>query len=232
MTLNQYTYDLKGIIRNNRLADDDRLDDRLLREWVHTHRAVWIRQESSKPGWQVDRQIGQDIYDTLEVADRSRVSSFTTGGSILRTVKDIPKTIELKNKSGLLEVGPIDKMALPFSYVTLHRARSFGQGKFNKAAICAFPYDNRIYLWANLTNASFYKYIRYIGMFGLFEDPTQASQFNHISGAACYSDDDEYPMNSWMWKYLREEILEANLEKLMKIPVDKTNDADDDTKEG
>jgi hypothetical protein len=227
MTLNEIIFDLRGIIRNNRLADDDRLDNRLLKEWVHTNRAVWIRRESSKGGWQVDRQIIQDIYCDLEVTDRSKVSGLTTGGSVLRTTQDIPKAIELKNKSGILEVGPVDRIALPFSFVTLNRARVFGNGRFNGKSICAFPYDSRIYLWANMSNESFYKYIRYIGMHILAEDPTEAARFKHVNGDTLYSDDLEYPMNSWMWKFLREEILEANFEALMKTPTDKNNDADD-----
>ncbi len=233
MTLLEYVYDLRGIIRNNRLVDDDRLDDRLLREWVHTNRSAWIRKESSKGGWQIPTQIVQSLGAVLlEVSDRSKsIALLTTGGSILRTTLEIPKTVELKNRDGITEVGPIDPIALAFSYVTIKRARFFGNGRFNKSAICAFPYDSRIYLWANLTNVSFYKYIRYIGVHGIFEDPTEAEQFNHVNGQPCYSDDDEYPMSSWMWKFLREEILEANIDKLLRIPVDKSNDADDDTQE-
>ena len=230
MTLLEIIYDLRGIISNNRLTDDTRLDDRLLKEWVHTHRAVWIRRESSKGGWQVDRQIVQDIYDTLEVANRSQVSGFTTKGSILRTSQELPKSIELKNKSGYLEIGPTDRLALPFSFVTIDRARTFGSGRFNSKAICAFEYDRRMYLWARMTNENFYKYIRYIGIHGLLEDPSEAARINHVNGDPCYSDDDEYPMNSWMWKYLREEIINANFELLQKAQTDKTNDGDDETR--
>ena len=232
MTLNQSVYDLRGIIRNNRLADDDRLDDRLLKEWIHTNRAVWIRQESGKSAWQVPRQIIQSLGCVLlEVSDRSKCPVLlTTSGSILRTNRDLPKSIELKNRDGVIEVGPVDKIALPFSYVPVERARFFGHGKFNGTAICAFRYDNRIYLWAQLTNESFYKYIRYIGVDGIWEDPTEVANFSHIDGTACYSDDDEYPMNSWMWKYMRDEILKANFELLMKAPTDKKNDADDQTR--
>jgi len=225
MTLNQIIYDLRGIISQQHLADDTRLDDRLLKEWVHTTRAVWIRRESSKGGWQIDRQITQDVHDTLEVSDRSKVSNLVTGGSILRSSTDIPKTIELKNKSGIIEVGPVEKIALPFSFVPLHRARTFASGRFNGSAICAFLYGSRIYLWANMTNESFYKYIRYIVVNGIFEDPTEAEQFTHVDNTPCYSDDDEYPMNSWMWKFAREELLQANFELLTKAPEDRDNDA-------
>ena len=234
MTLNEIVYDLRMLVRNNRLTANDRLDDRLLKEWVHTHRATWIRQESSKPGWQVPREIVQSLGCVLlEVSDRSKCTALlTTSGSILRTVLDIPKAIELKNKSGVIEVGPVDKLALPFSYVTINRARFIGQGKFNKSAICAFPYDSKIYLWAEMTNRSLFKYIRYIGVHIISEDPTEVAKFNHADGTTCYSDDQEYPMNSWMWKYIREEIKKTNLEPLLKIPTDKQNDADDNTQEG
>ena len=230
MKLSEHIYDLRGIISRNKLTDDTRLDDRLLKEWVHTHRAVWIRRESSKGGWQADRQIGQDITCPLEVSDRSKVSNLVTGGSILRTALELPKTIELRNRTAIMEVGPIDKIALPFSFVPLHRARTFASGKFNQGAVCAFEYARRIYLWALMTNESFLKYLRYIGVHGIFQDPTEAAIFSHVNGDACYTDNDEYPMNAWMWKFMREEILEANFELLTKAPTDTVNDANDQTR--
>ena len=157
MTLNQYIYDLRGIISQHRLVDDTRLDDRLLKEWVHTQRAVWIRRESSKGGWQADRQIGQDIHVELEVSDRSKVIGFTTGGSILRSTLRIPKTVELKNRPAIMEVGPIDNIAMPFSFVSVNRARTFASGRFNTDAICTFLFNMYLYVWAHERNKSFFK---------------------------------------------------------------------------
>lgn len=233
MTLREYIYDLKMLLRNNRLVDDDRLTDRLVKEWINTSRAEGIKKESAKPGWQVPEQLIQSLgCINLEVSDRSHCPSLlTTGGSILRTSQDIPKTVSLRNRDGIIEVGPVDKIALPFSYVPIHRARFIGNGKFNSTAISAFMFDKRIYLWANLTNASFYKYIRYIGVRAICEDPTEAARFNHVDGTPCYTDDSEYPMDVWMWNYIKNDLAEKVIKYLLEVPVDKTNNAEDATQE-
>lgn len=226
MTLNQLVHELRGIIRRENLYDDDRLDGRLLKHWIHNQRALWIRNEMNKPR-SVDEQIIQTLgCVSLEVADRSSCPSFTTGYSVLQTSVDIPKTIELNNGDGIIEIGPIDKLARPFSYINISRARFAGNGKWNKKIIFAFRYGLRILVIAkDMESGSFLKYMRYLKIRGVFENPEDVATFTHIDGTACYTTDDDYPMNRWMWNYIRAEIIKANFDLLVQAPTDKANDA-------
>ena len=231
MTLNQAIYELRDIIRRNNLFDDDRLDDRLLKHWVHNQRALWIRNDINK-----NRSIDEQVIQTLgcvalEVADRSSCPSFTTGYSVLQTAEDIPKVIELNRSDGIIEVGPVDRIARPFSYVNINRARFGGNGRFNSTIIFAFRYHLKMLVISkDMQSESFLKYLRYLKIRGLFENPETVATFTHVSGDACYTEDDDYPMNTWMWNYIRDNIIKANFELLVSAPVDKVNDSDETLK--
>jgi len=226
MTLNEAIYELRGIIRRENLYDDDRLDDRLLKHWVHNQRALWIRNEMNKPR-SVDEQIIQNLgCIPLEVADRSACPQFTTGYSVLQTDRDIPKTIELNNGDGIIEIGPVDRIARRFSYVNIHRARFAGEGRWNKKIIFAFRWGERLLLMSkDMESGSFLKYMRYLNVRAVFENPEDVARFVHQDGTPCYTPDDEYPMNNWMWDYIRDMIIKTNFQLLTTAPTDKANDA-------
>jgi hypothetical protein len=229
MTKQQTINELRLVIRQQNLYDDDQLDDRLIGDWVINERSVWIRNEANK-----NRSIDEQIIQTLgcvplEVADRTSCPAYITGYHILQTNQDLPKTIELKNGDGLLEVGPVDKIAYPFSYVNLERQRFSGNGKWNRNIIYAARHGQRILVMSK-GDQSFYKYLRYLRIRGLFEDPEEVANFTHVDGSACYSDTDDFPLNRWMWKYMREEILRVNFKELVAAPTDKVNDASENLK--
>lgn len=232
MNINQGVYELRSVIRRQNLYDDDRLDDRLLKFWINNQRALWIRNEMNKPR-SIDEQIIQTLGCVpLEVADRSSCPSFTTGYSILQTSLDIPKTIELNNGDGIIEIGPVDKIARPFSYVNINRARFGGNGKFNSQVIFAFRYGQRILLIAkDMESGSFLKYMKYLRIRGVFESPEDVAKFVRIDGSPCYTDEDDYPLNQWMWNYIREAILKANFKLLVGAPTDKVNDSNESLKQ-
>lgn len=229
MTHQKAVNELRLVIRQQNLYDDDQLDDRLLKDWVNNQRALWLRNEMNKPR-SVDEQIIQTLGAVaLEVSDRTSLPSYITGYHILQTDTDIPKTIELNNGDGLIEVAPVDRIAYPFSYVPLQRFRFSGNGKWNTNIIFATRYEQRILVMSK-GDQSFAKYLRYLRIRGVFEDPEAVANFTHISGEACYSDSDDYPMNRWMWIYIREEILKANFRELITAPTDKVNDASENLK--
>jgi hypothetical protein len=230
-TFRQYIYEVRLRVRQLNLYDDDKLDDRLIKFWINNERSLWIRNEMNKPR-SVDEQIIQTLgCCRLEVADRSSCPTGLTGYSILQTVDDIPKVIELNNGDGILEVGPVDKIARPFSYITLSRARFVGNGRFNSKIIFAFRYGLKILLIAkDMESGSFLKYLRYIRVRGVFVDPEKVAIFTHVDGTTCYSDNDDYPMNEWMWNYIRNQITKDNFQLITNAPTDKVNDSNETLK--
>lgn len=225
MTLQQAINQLRLDIRRQKLYDDDQLDDRLLRDWVKDQRSLWLRNEMNKPR-SVDEQIMQTLGCVpLEVADKTSCPAYLTGYHILQTTLDMPKTIELNNGDGIIEVGYVDRIAYPSSYVTLQRLRFSGNGKFNKQIIFTARYGQRMLVKIAGGSQSYGNYLRYLRIRGVFEDPEEVANFTHVSGEPCYSDDDDFPMNRWMWNYIKEAIKQANFKELVTAPTDEINDA-------
>jgi len=225
MNLNEIIYQLRLDIRKQELFDDDELSNRMIKKWVHDQRALWIRNEVNK-NHTIDDQIIQPACMELEVADRSECPSKVTGVSVLKSKLELPKTIELHYTDGIIKVGSVDKLAYDYSYVHLERAKFAGNGLFNSKTITVFRYNNYIYLVSKRVK-NFARYVRFIMVYGLFEDPTALANFTHVTGEACYSDDDDYPLNSWMWNYMRTEILKLNLPLIVEGVTDKVNDANE-----
>jgi len=230
MTFNEVIYELKEEIRRHNLFDDDRLDERLIKKWINDQRELWIRNEVNK-NRSIDQQIIQTFCDQLEVADRSACPSYVTGYSVLQTSQDMPEIIELNDRDGIIEIGPVDRIARPFSYINIFRSRFAGSGKWNSKFIYAFRYGKRILLASkDMESGSFLKYLRYIKIRALCSDPEEVANFTHVNGNDCYSEDDDYPLNRWMWSYMKTEIKKANFGNLQTAVTDMVNDAGEDLK--
>jgi hypothetical protein len=229
-TFKHYINEVRLRIRQLNLYDDDKLDDRLIKFWINNQRSLWLRNDMNKPH-DVDESIIQPLVDKLEVADRSLVPVYLTGYSVLRTVHDIPKPIELNNGDGIMEVGPVDEIARRFSYVNISRARFAGNGRWNSRVIFAFRYGLRfLVISKDMESGSFLKYMRYLKIRGVFYNPEELANFTHVDGSPCYSDNDDYPMNEWMWNYIRDQITKDNFELVTNAPTDKVNDANETLK--
>jgi hypothetical protein len=174
----------------------------------------------------IDDQIIQKACVQMEVADRSNCPEQVTNFDVLKSTETIPKTIELHQTDGIIRVAPVDNLARRFSYVPLERAQFGGNGRFNDKIIFAFRYNNYLFLTSK-RSSNYMRYIRYIMVYGLFENPEDLISFTHIDGDACYSDNDDYPLNNWMWNYMKAEILKAEFQTLVAAPTDEVNDGRD-----
>ena len=220
MTLNEGTYKILEVL-NRTKSDDSDIDEREIKFAIHNQRALWLRNELNK-NRTIDPNVIQDLGCVqLEVADTAECCDITTGCSILRTTLEIPNTIELHNETALW-VSPVDKLNYPFSFVSYDRAKWVGNGTFSQNNIFAFLNNSRIYI---ISGNDEHKYMKYINIRGVFENPTEAGRFSDCTGSACYTDTDEYPLNRWMWTYIQMEVIKEMLPKLLQMPSDNSNDA-------
>lgn len=183
ITLNQLVYRIIGLYRAAHKTSDDIPSNRMIKDWIHSTRAMLLKQRLEKPMAVIDDQITQTISPVpLEDVDSSTLELESSGRKMLRTKDIIPPTINRKGLIGTFKrIGPIDRLEKRYRVVSHETALTSGNGKFNKKDIYAFPLDNKIYLIARDLSPKEKLDIR-----GVFQNPEQIPNF---------SDDGPYPIN-------------------------------------
>ena len=205
------------------LTDDIDISPREIGWEIGVTRALLLRQELNK-NRTIDAAIIQDLGCVeVEVSDRAECCDISTDCKIIRTKLEIPTAIELYNSTGITRIGPIDKLDMDYSFITYNRAKFVGNGKYNKDLIYAFLRNNRVYLVSKNDKV---KFIKYINIAGVFENPTEVIPFTNCGGTSCFSSDDEYPINSWMIPVLQDMVINKFI-RTIQMPKDTINDGTD-----
>jgi hypothetical protein len=229
-TLNEIAFDLLTIVRP-KISDDSDIDIRQIKFWIKNQRALWIRNELNKFRT-IDSELIQTICAELEEVDPSDCCGIDIGcDKIMRTVKDIPSTIELHAKEAILRVAGINKLTKPFSYIDYSRVPFAGNSRFNTDEVYSFLHNKRMYIFSKKNPE--YKFLENISIRGVFEDPEEAAKFKDCnSGLPCYSDDERYPIKAWMIPAMKEYILKSNLfiQAQAESLADNSNNANSDVK--
>lgn len=224
ITLNQLVYDLLNTARGGLLSDDESISTKQVAFWIRNTRAKLIRQDINK-----GRSVNPDLVQTLgcvpvEFVDASECGCTLIGCNVLRTVNPIPKTIELYSKNLITRVGSIDTIQKPYSIISYFRVPFLGSDKFTKKLIRSVLHNGYIYL---IQNDKLPK-LKFINIQGVFEDPTEAAVFTHCSGDACYTDDSNYPIASWMIEDLKSMIVNADFKLILNSLTDNKGDGKSD----
>ena len=225
VTLNKLAYDLLLTVRGGTLSDDENIDLRQVKYWINNHRAFLIK--NSFKGREISDNVIQDLGCVeLERADPAECCGYDTGCTVFRTKLEIPNPVKLNSGDAITHVGWVDKMAVPLTYVSYERAIYSGNGAFNGNLVYAFMLNSHIYLKMRNTSIS-YKGLKYINIRGVFQTPEEVANFNHCSGESCYTDDDNYPVDSSMVSAIKELALTKDFRIIANAPQDIANDAND-----
>ena len=129
----------------NKVSDDSDLDFRLMKSWIRTTRAVWVKNELNKY-----KPISPSFTQPLGIIDLELVDIsegiVPVGFNILRTTVDIPKTIETMFEPTFTRIGPAIVTSANYKLIPYERVPYVGSGRFDEAAIFVFLRNNRIYV--------------------------------------------------------------------------------------
>ena len=197
---------------------------------INQQRSLWLRNEYNK-----NRRIDPYVLQNLNCLELELVNpidcciTVPDACKILRTKKKIPNTIELYFKKGIAAVGPADITKPRFIVIDYSRVPFVGHGRTTQKAIYTFLYDEYMYV---ISRDAAIKNIKYITLRGIFEDPT--SLLNYVDcadGTTCWSTSKPYPINQWMWTYIKPIILQELMQKGANA-FDDMNDAQDARSQG
>lgn len=219
----KYIYDVRSQLRNHNIVDEDLLTDRQVEFWIMTQRALWIKRKDSAYS-KIDHTLSQVLIEDVISIDRSFIPTDTEAGyRILRTKRKLPKLINFTSWDGIISTGPIDMSSPRFNHKEYREAIASGNGRFNRDQIYTFHLDDYLFVRSNSISSG-WQLLTQIGVIGIFEDPRELGDFRHVTGEACWSLNDDYPISADLWDYMKEQIRISNIDTLYKIPVDKAND--------
>lgn len=192
---------------------------------INGQRSLWLRNEYDK-----NRSIDPYVLQNINCAELELVNPIDccidvpSACKVLRTKKKIPNTIEFFYTKGIVTIGSADILKPRILLIDYSRVPYVGHGRTTGKTVYAFLYDQYIYL---ISKDLSYTFMKYITIRGIFEDPTSLSGFTNCTNAQpCWSPHDPYPLNQWMWEYMKPYIVQQLMQKGAN-QYDDANDADD-----
>lgn len=203
ITLRTIIYDLLNVIRGSQVTDDEPISENQIKMWIDQYRSLFIKRDLDKGKYPNPDYI--QTIDDISLEFDSNLDKY-------RTSIDIPKTINLNHKSGLVFVG--DTYGNQIQLVPESRVSWQQYKRFTRDSTLTFLRNERIYLHNQ-------KGLDKISVRGIFESPSEAA----IANGENFDLDSKYPIPSDILPSLKREILKGELGIEWKAPNDDTNDA-------
>jgi hypothetical protein len=210
------------------ISDDNAIDERLLKFFIHRQRNLWIRNELNKDRT-IDNNIIQEVTATLQAAsDTLDLMSIPEGYILKETVTSIPNTIELHYSTAIARIYPIydsgsaltkSRYTRPLKVVDFANIPFMGYGKFSTGKVFAYPMGDKIYIIEKSTG-SYYDPLVSIKIKGVFENPEEVAGFSVETS--------RYPISEYLWLYMKNKIITDDLRPYYNPNSDRTNNSSED----
>tara|TARA_R110000787_G_scaffold286343_1_gene404278 strand:- start:1812 stop:2504 length:693 start_codon:yes stop_codon:yes gene_type:complete len=222
MTLNEIAYNLLNLVRGGRSNHDEHISLDQIKFNIRHYRAMFIRRDYSKNGFN-SRHTEQDLGCVrLEPVDASKCCKLPTSCSVYRTKKTIPKTIRYNFEEAISYVGDVSGTAtIPF--INSNAIKWLPYDKYTKGKLKSYMINDYLYVY----NA---EGLEAINVRGVFEDPEEVSIFDECTAGGCYSHDTEYPLPLDMLNMINSGIINGELGLLAGSFSDTSNDRMQDQK--
>jgi len=224
VTLNQIAYGLLDTVRGH-LGDDEAVDIRDVKNWIHEYRALLLEQRFNRNPWAIEETFIQSISPVqMEIVNSSAWSGYTSNRSFLMSIEEIPLSIPRKGKIGTFtRIGPAERMDERYNIVSPERALASGYGKFNSKNFYAFLLDNKICLMS--ANSKYDMAPRTLDVRAVWQNPEHVAFFKDVNGNSLYSDESNYPITQGLRVEVEKSILQDRFRIAAAAPEDKVNDA-------
>lgn len=232
-SLNSIVYSIWNTVRA-RVNINDSITWELVKFHVLNLRAQLLKQDSNK-GYTADPYVIQDLGCVeLVRADAAECCQVDVGCNVLRTKLQIPSTIELHHKQLFTRIGPIKKDEEPFDYISYEKVPFLKHSKYTKKRVIAYQTSTSGYMYFVVPDFKL-KTMKYVNIQGVFEDPTQVSEFTTCPAVEsackdcdellpCYNDDMPFPIKSWMIPTLIEMTIKLFVKQQSLTPTDSNSD--------
>tara|TARA_R100000951_G_scaffold103739_1_gene96539 strand:- start:1220 stop:1915 length:696 start_codon:yes stop_codon:yes gene_type:complete len=222
-TIKEIVYDLKNIVRGGLQSDDEIISDRQIEFQVNSLRAQFIRQDINKRR-SISDNIKQIIHTLKVESVPATIVGLNSDINIMRSVQKIPNPIETSHSDLITAVGPTGVLSLNFHMIPYNRAAWAGTNKYTKRMTFAFVLDSFVYVVgpeAELLDS--------IKVEGVWQCPRDIENYIKKDGVPSYNaETEEYPISTSMLDLIKQSMLAQNLQPLVQMPTDNSNNSKSD----
>lgn len=195
------------------VVDNDRVDRRIIQDWLMIRRNVYIKNYFNQKGTFEQNALQFELLDVALYDPALVLGGISVDKRILRS-DPCPTLIEGKSGVAVYEITVPDMISKTIQSVPMDRLRWCGNGTTNFHTLYAAFYDGRFYLKSGSEEE---KGITKIRVVGVFADPTQVSTY--------VRDTDDFPVNDYHVSYMMNEVKSQDFAFLSQTKSDNINDA-------
>jgi len=221
VTLNQIVDDIRAIASSGSNPDNFKIPNEQIQYWIKQTRAMLIGQSLAKKDDLNDTWLQQINCMELETADESECCLAPSNCYVLKTVEQIPATIDTWRANWLVSVTSATGEQIPKSNQFSNRYQKYN--KYTGTKKYYYLKNNYIYIVNDIM-------LEYINVQGLFEDPAELSTFLSCENETCFdADSTAYPISINMSSQIVDIILKTKVNPFLTYPSDNDNDGNNDT---
>lgn len=207
-SLNALIDDLILTYRDSQTSESENLSRIQVEKWIHHYRALLIKQDLDK---------GRDINDSyVQNICPTHISKIygCFGDHAYKSDNKLPKFIDLHFGNGLVYVKDMHGDLIQVGHET--KARYQSSRKYTCKDYIAYLKGDYLYI-------SGPEHLEFVQVGGILEDPTEAGD--------CFDYDNQpYPIPSNMIPTLKQMIFANELNIMLQVPTDNTNNSTNDVK--
>ena len=221
-TLNKLVYDIKNIAYGGSQSDDTPINDRQVAYWANQGRSILVEQTMSST-----KSIPDALIQHIECIELECITpeeccdiSVSIGEKILRSTQKIPVTIQRSGKNTIISVSSVDK-TVAFAETSFYRQKMNKHNKYTSKKARWFLKNNYLYIIQGFVMDK-------VSLAGVFDDPTEVSEFNNCDGSPCFTWDSEYPVTNKIAKIITDMVLKEKMGYTLQADRDDSNDGSGD----
>lgn len=220
ITANHLIADIRGIASSGGNPNEFKISDRQILYWAEQTRSILIAQALAKK---------DDIHDSwiqfigcveLECVDESECCLVDTGCYVLKSLKQIPGTIDGWEDNSIVSVTTLAGNTISKSNHVRQKYNKYN--KYTSKQRGWFLRDGYLYILNDIQ-------LTYVNVAGLFEFPSELENFVACDNQSCWTYDSNYPITANMASVITDIVVKTKVNPFMMFPQDNTNDSDGST---
>lgn len=208
--------DIRNIITSGGNSDDVKVSNEQILYWINEVRSMLIAQALGKRDNISDAWVQTIGCLEMELVDKSECCDVETNCMVLKSVQQIPRTVETDTANMIVGVYTIEGELI--DEVSNQSSRYSKYNKFTKSKTGWYISNDYLYIINNTL-------LSMVSIAGIWEDPSDLEEFATCEGTPCWSTDSEYPISLRMAGVITDIVVKTKAQTMMQFPEDVSNNA-------